>query len=317
MFNYKPLALITLSLIFSSQAFAQEPQSTTAPVEKPLNEPSAPTSQEMHATPTEPVQPVTQPIPTPAPAEPEKTVTQPAPATATEPKPAKAVTPAKKAKRHHKKKPETLTPLKVIQEWDNDYDSSKFVTKCDEEQTLGYLGDSEEVYIPTEPTVYEIVPVTPMAHEAPDIISIDQNLESTDQGPYSFTLLNQIHKWRKSHDFNKPSVYHLLFAEGDIELNDENKAAMTNVVMEIMSRPGATVRINSFGFVNSDNPTDSRRASLQRAIIVRKFLIENDINPNNISVNAVEDLAGRNNRVEILVEGRHAKDASTMSNAQY
>ncbi len=324
MFNYKPLTLITLSIIFSSQALAQEPQSTPAPVEKPLNAPSAPVSQEIqvapvkpaepvHApTPTEPVQSVTQPIPAPAPVEPEKTVTQPAPAPAiaTEQKPAKAVPPAKKAKRNHKKKTETLTPLVVIQEWDIDYDNSKFVTRCDEEQTLGYLGDYEEVYVPTDPTANEPESVTPMTHEAPDIISIDQD-------PYNFSIFNQIHKWHRSHDLDKPSVYHLVFAEGDVDLSDEKRVSMTNVIREIMSRPGANVFIHSFGYVSSDNTVDSRRAALQRAIKVRKLLIENDINPNNISVNAIEDLDGRNNKIEILVEGHHAKDASIRPNVQY
>jgi hypothetical protein len=291
MLNYKQLTLITISLIFSTQAFAQESQSTTTTVETPQHSPSAPTEpaktveQPIPTTaPTEPAKPVTPP--TPAPVEPEKTAVQPAPAAAIAPesKPTKPATPAKKSKPQPKKKATAKNQVKVAEYWDRDCDNSQFVTPCDEEQTLGYMRSSDKAHI-SESEANESESISPATQEAPDLTHIDQ-------APFSFPILNKIHEWHRSH-LDKPSPFLLVFAEGDVDLNEDYEAPMANILHEVMSRPGAVVRIKSFGYVNSDNPTDSRRAALQRAIKVRKFLIENDINPTNISVNAVEDMNGR------------------------
>lgn len=92
------------------------------------------------------------------------------------------------------------------------------------------------------------------------------------------------------------------FSNGEVELSENIKASMQPIIENLQTDSKLVLKLHSFGFVENKGVAESRRVSLQRAIKVRKFLIENEVNPNSISVNATEDAANKSNRVELLIE---------------
>lgn len=306
MFNFKQLTLISLALTFGSQAFAQESPATNAPIEEPVSTPIAP---ENPVVPTLPKKTMKQSVSPPAP----KAVEPPSK------KPAKPAVAIKKSKLHHKKKPaSSLAQAKSTQEWDNDYTDYNYVTVCDQEQTLGVLNNPDKVYVSTAPTTQDTGIIQSKKLEPIKQDTYTEVKPMTHESKMNFDnhgVSNKAHAHHRAEGLVEPTVYVLLFAEGEIELNEENKMTVVNVTTELMNRPDTIARINSLGYVCSGSAADSRRASLQRALKVRKLLIENDINPNNISVNATEDLECRCNEIEIRVEHIQTQAAGSMSNA--
>lgn len=94
----------------------------------------------------------------------------------------------------------------------------------------------------------------------------------------------------------------LEFNQSDIDLSDSQKDSLLDLSAKIKNMHNFLIKLQSYGSAASSDVAESRRISLQRAIKVRKFLIEHDVSPNSISVNALEDSANKSNKVEIRIE---------------
>ena len=94
----------------------------------------------------------------------------------------------------------------------------------------------------------------------------------------------------------------LEFNQSDVDLSESHKTALLELTNKVKGQQNFILKLQSYGSVASSDIAEARRLSLQRAIKARKFLIEHEVNPNNISVNAVEDSVNKSNRIEIKIE---------------
>ena len=94
----------------------------------------------------------------------------------------------------------------------------------------------------------------------------------------------------------------LEFNQSDVDLSESHKIALLELANKVKGQQNFVLKLQSYGSVASSDIAEARRISLQRAIKARKFLIEHEVNPNNISVNAVEDSVNKSNRIEIKIE---------------
>ncbi len=97
-------------------------------------------------------------------------------------------------------------------------------------------------------------------------------------------------------------VTNLEFSASEVDISPINIVTLSSLVSDLKASQNLKAKIQSYAFSDSGNISDARRMSLQRAIKIRKYLIDNDINPSRISVNAIEDSAARTNKVEIQLE---------------
>lgn len=98
------------------------------------------------------------------------------------------------------------------------------------------------------------------------------------------------------------SATSLNFAENEVDLSAQSTATVDKVIEDLKANPNKNVKIESHAFVASGSTSDARRNSLQRAIKIRKYMIDKDIAPNRISVNAIEDANTKMNKVDITLE---------------
>ncbi len=98
---------------------------------------------------------------------------------------------------------------------------------------------------------------------------------------------------------NSTKVANLEYTSNEVEMSVVNMATLSSVVSDLKSSQNLKAKIHSYAFSDSGNMSDARRTSLQRAIKIRKYLIDNDISASRISVNAIEDSNSRMNKVEI------------------
>lgn len=98
---------------------------------------------------------------------------------------------------------------------------------------------------------------------------------------------------------NSAKVANLEYTSNEVEMSVVNMATLSSVVSDLKSSQNLKAKIHSYAFSDNGNMSDARRTSLQRAIKIRKYLIDNDISASRISVNAIEDSNSRMNKVEI------------------
>ncbi len=94
----------------------------------------------------------------------------------------------------------------------------------------------------------------------------------------------------------------LEFNQSEVDLSESHKTALLELANKVKGQQNFILKLQSYGSVASSDIAEARRLSLQRAIKTRKFLIEHEVNPNNISVNAVEDSVNKSNKIEIKIE---------------
>jgi outer membrane protein OmpA-like peptidoglycan-associated protein len=97
-------------------------------------------------------------------------------------------------------------------------------------------------------------------------------------------------------------IVSLEYKESDLEILSNNIPLLSNIVDGMRSNPGQSIKIQSYAFNKDGNGSEARKVSFQRALNVRKYLVDNDISPSRISVNAVEDTNNKSNKVEIVLE---------------
>jgi outer membrane protein OmpA-like peptidoglycan-associated protein len=105
-----------------------------------------------------------------------------------------------------------------------------------------------------------------------------------------------------SKDFGAVSVKALDFPEAETEIPATAMSMMQKTVNDLKANQSANVKIESYGYSSAGNAAEARRNSLQRAIKIRKFLIDNDIAASRISVDAVEATAEQGNKVQIIIQ---------------
>lgn len=92
------------------------------------------------------------------------------------------------------------------------------------------------------------------------------------------------------------------YSETEVELSADNQAVLDQVATDLKSDTSKNIKIQSYGYSSVGNSSDARRNSFQRAIKIRKYLIDKEVNAARISVNALEDANNKLNRVEIMFE---------------
>ncbi len=92
------------------------------------------------------------------------------------------------------------------------------------------------------------------------------------------------------------------YAESSVDIPSSGNVTLDQIVADLKQNPSKNVKIQSYAFSKDGNTTEARRNSLQRAIKVRKYLIDKDVSASRISVNAIEDINNKLNKVEISFE---------------
>ena len=92
------------------------------------------------------------------------------------------------------------------------------------------------------------------------------------------------------------------FKESEIDISSTNMAQISQIIEDLKVNPNKNIKIQSYAFSKEASINDARRNALQRAIKIRKYLIDNGINASHISVNAIEDINNKLNVVEISLE---------------
>ncbi len=138
---------------------------------------------------------------------------------------------------------------------------------------------------PTQPAT----PVTPAPTEleksaAPQSQSSQMNLT-----PQPTPSINQL----------ASRVANIEYAGSEVDMSAMNMGLLSSIVADLKNSQSLKAKIHSYAYSDSGNMSDARRISLQRAIKIRKHLIDNDISASRISVNAIEDSNNKMNKVEI------------------
>ncbi|MCE2993429.1 MAG: OmpA family protein [Alphaproteobacteria bacterium] len=94
----------------------------------------------------------------------------------------------------------------------------------------------------------------------------------------------------------------LSFAESELQLTATHTALLDKIIEDLKQHPAKHIKIQSYAFSSSTNASEARRNSYQRAIAVRKYLIDRDILATRISVNAFEDVNNKSNKIELTLE---------------
>lgn len=96
----------------------------------------------------------------------------------------------------------------------------------------------------------------------------------------------------------------LEFQESEIDISSPNSNLLNKVVETFKANNNKNIKLQSFAYLKDQtNSIDARKTSLQRAIKVRKYLIDNGVNASHISVNAIEDINNKRNEIKISFEG--------------
>jgi len=92
------------------------------------------------------------------------------------------------------------------------------------------------------------------------------------------------------------------YSESSIDIPSEGVTMLEQIANDLKQNLSKNVKIQSYAFSKDGNATEARRNSLQRAIKVRKYLIDKGVSASRISVNAIEDINNKLNKVEISFE---------------
>ena len=96
------------------------------------------------------------------------------------------------------------------------------------------------------------------------------------------------------------------YSDSELEIAAQKQPVLDAIVDDMKKDPNKIVKIQSYGYSKDGNASEARRNSFQRAIKVRKYLIDREISASRISVNAIDDAANKLNRVEIMFEENKA-----------
>lgn len=96
------------------------------------------------------------------------------------------------------------------------------------------------------------------------------------------------------------------YTDSELEIAVQKQSVLDAIVDDMKKDPNKIVKIQSYGYSKDGNASEARRNSFQRAIKVRKYLIDREISASRISVNAIDDAANKLNRVEIMFEENKA-----------
>lgn len=91
----------------------------------------------------------------------------------------------------------------------------------------------------------------------------------------------------------------LKFDAKETDISNNHEAMLAQVADQLKIDPTKYVKVYSYSFSPDGNSREARRISLQRAIKVRKSLIDKDIQPNRITVKSIDDSNSRFNMVEL------------------
>ncbi len=94
----------------------------------------------------------------------------------------------------------------------------------------------------------------------------------------------------------------LNFAESELELSDANKDMLNKIASALKADAKKSLKVESYAYLASGAASDARRNALERAIKIRKYLIEQDISASRITVNAVEDVNMKMNKIDLILE---------------
>lgn len=94
----------------------------------------------------------------------------------------------------------------------------------------------------------------------------------------------------------------LNFYGDDIELTQDNVTKMNSMIAQMKADPNKNIKVYSYSYSSNGDLREGRRISLMRAIKIRKFLIDNEIMPNRITVKAIDDSDIRYNKVDVEIE---------------
>lgn len=195
----------------------------------------------------------------------------------------------------------------------------KYKTTQDVEQTLGYLKPGTEVssYVKPAPKVTYYTPKKKVIKQAKvkkapvqeSIVKDAYNDDIKPQSHYNTETKPEIQKEEviqtpvQEEPTNTSSRASFIeFQEDDVELSATNTTIIENLINDLKASTTLVAKIHSYGYSSSGNSSEARRKSLQRAIKIRKFLIDNDISPSRISVNSIDDSGNTTNKVEIMLE---------------
>jgi outer membrane protein OmpA-like peptidoglycan-associated protein len=160
---------------------------------------------------------------------------------------------------------------------------AKYNSLEDEKQTLGFLQQANEE-----------------EEETPVINQENDSAEELDQNE----MMGEATEPLKASQLTTTTINYVLeFYPDDVVLDDEHKKILQDLAQELRRYPDAKAKINSKAYIIGKGYADSRRAALQRAIAVRKFLIDLEVSPLSMSINAYEDLETKLNAVDIVLEG--------------
>lgn len=95
----------------------------------------------------------------------------------------------------------------------------------------------------------------------------------------------------------------LEFTKDATELDAAHKITLTSIANDMKASAGLSIKVNSYAFAQGAELSEARRIALQRAIKIRKTLIENDIAPTRISVSTFEQEGAGTDYVELNLSG--------------
>lgn len=91
----------------------------------------------------------------------------------------------------------------------------------------------------------------------------------------------------------------LEFSKGMTELDSAHKLSLSSVGIDMKANQSLSIKVNSYAFAQGSELSEARRIALQRAIKVRKTLIEQDIAPTRISVSTFEQEGAGTDYIEL------------------
>jgi outer membrane protein OmpA-like peptidoglycan-associated protein len=91
------------------------------------------------------------------------------------------------------------------------------------------------------------------------------------------------------------------FNDLEFAISDDDSAKIKTLAQDMLLNPNLMAKITSNCFDKNGNHAEARRVALQRAIKVRKILIDVGVNPNNVSVYAAEDLDLKSNNLSVTL----------------
>jgi hypothetical protein len=172
-------------------------------------------------------------------------------------------------------------------------------------------------------TQYKPEPIPSVQKEAiveqPTFDEVQTNKSSSikeDLKPSTPTHLEEKHSESKAPEMNiakeaviKPTTSNsilrmseLNYINTEVDLSTTNLEILNTIVADMKSNTNLIAKINSFSSVKNGTIPEARRIALQRAIQIRKRLIENDISPLRITINSTENQDNTANKVEIILD---------------